>query len=91
MSKPVRQTILEHLDGSERIHFAPSIPSRKRRSATAAYSHQFEPGEDIIALYDDTVFGSAEQGFVLTDRRISWKNVLVVRPHPGHEVTWGSK
>ena len=29
-------------------------------------------------LYDDTLFGSAKDGFVLTPRRLCWKNLLSV-------------
>lgn len=49
------------------IHCVPNIPAKKLRNALKTYgaSHGIQSG-DVLVLYDDTVFGSAKKGFLLT-------------------------
>jgi hypothetical protein len=58
--------------GKNTIFIGADIPEKKLVNAKAEYV-TIEPGERILALFDDTVFGSAKTGFCLTDRRLVWK------------------
>jgi hypothetical protein len=61
----------QHLGAPEDLHVAPAIPEKKEHNARQV--HGIGPDERIIAVFDNTVFGSAVEGFVLTDRRFCWK------------------
>ena len=64
-----------HLGEVEDLYYHPAIPPAKLRKARAAHAAQLAPDEAVAVLYDDTVFGSAEEGFFLTSRRLCWKNL----------------
>ena len=64
-----------HLGEVEDLFYHPSIPPPKLRRATATHAAQLAPGEAVAVLYDDTVFGSAEEGFLITSKRLCWKNL----------------
>jgi hypothetical protein len=68
---------------SRAVHVAPAIPGAKEAGARRAHAHLAKT-EAIVALYDATLFGSAEEGFVLTTERLAWKNLL---QHP-RQVPW---
>ena len=61
------------------LFMKPNIPSKKLTNALQSYVHlaliragqttSFQP-EQIVLLFDDTVFGSAKDGFVLTENFI---------------------
>lgn len=62
--------------GEERnLHYDPAIPPRKLRKARAMHAAHLPPGEEVAVLHDDTLFGDAEEGFLLTRRRFCWKNL----------------
>lgn len=63
---------LGEIDG---VYYAPTIPPRKLRQARETHRAHLAADEEIAALYDDTLFGSAEEGFVLTTARLCWKNI----------------
>lgn len=52
------------------------IPPQKLINATNSYALSLRDDEAVIFLYDDTVAGSANDGFLLTNRRIYFKNFL---------------
>jgi len=52
------------------------IPANKLRNATRAYARTVGNDETIMVLYDDTVFGSSRDGFLLTTRRLYGKNIF---------------
>ena len=60
------------LAGAEKTWMAPDIPGKKARSAIAAYAHRVREG-DILFLFDETVFGSADRGLILTETHIHVK------------------
>ena len=72
---------LKYLGTPQEVFLAPSIPARKLR--TIQDTHGLAP-EDVAVVYDDTLFGSAENGFVLTCQGISWKNLT----EPPVHVRW---
>lgn len=59
-----------------KVLLAPEIPEKKAQVAQSVHANHLLPGEPIIALYDDTVFGSAKVGFVVTPYRFCWKDRL---------------
>ena len=51
------------------IYFAPDIKKKKMRKAIKSYAQGVEP-EDILMLIDNTVFGSAKKGLLLTSESL---------------------
>ncbi len=70
----------QHLTGADSMYLRPTIPTKKEINARNVHAGSLPTGEMILALYDDTVFGSAEDGFIITSRRVCWKNIAS-RPH----------
>jgi len=58
----------------DRLFFMEEIPKKKLENAKKSYARGVEMGEVPVFLWDDTVFGSAKDGFLLTDRRLYQKN-----------------
>ena len=58
---------LENLESLEddKIYVAPNIPSKKLQGAINSYAKNVK-AEEIICLIDDTTFGSAKSGMVIT-------------------------
>lgn len=52
------------------------IPPKKLKNAAKSYASALGDDETVIFLYDDTVGGSAKNGFVLTTKRLYSKNDL---------------
>ena len=51
------------------------IPQKKLNNAFGSYASSMSSDEVVIFLYDDTVFGSAKEGFILTSKRLYYKNI----------------
>ncbi len=66
------------------LFYAPSIPPRKEYNARAAHALHLPEEEPVLALYDDTLFGGAEDGFLITTERLCWKNIW---EYP-RQITW---
>ncbi|APR83974.1 Hypothetical protein A7982_09323 [Minicystis rosea] len=64
-----------HLGEVDGIYYFPSIPLRKHHNARTVHADHLAEGEEVAVLYDDTLFGSAEEGFLLTPARLCWKNL----------------
>ena len=64
----VLESILVELvtEGSNLHSCHSDIPSGKREAAVEAYAKGVDPNR-ILFLYDDTIFGSAKTGFLITD------------------------
>lgn len=54
---------------ASRVFVAPDIPPRKLGGAIAAYASGTSPG-DILLLVDDSAFGGAGHGFIVTRQRL---------------------
>jgi hypothetical protein len=65
----------EHFNGIDPLYLYPSLPQKKERNVRRIHAAHLPPHEYILAIYDDTVFGSAEEGFVVTSRRLCFKNI----------------
>jgi len=58
------------------LYFAPSIPERKRSRVRTVHAEHLPEDEEVLVVYDSTVFGSAEKGIALTRNRLLYKNTL---------------
>ena len=69
------EKIQETLDGFTDKHiFVGTIPPKKLNNAIASYATQVPP-EDVLLLFDNTVFGSAKDGLLLTPDAVYWKDI----------------
>lgn len=66
--------VRRHLGLNNALHYAPWIPPAKERAARREHAGHLAAEEPIVALHDDTVWGGAKNGFVITPRRICWKS-----------------
>ncbi|MBX3233283.1 MAG: hypothetical protein KIT84_33345 [Labilithrix sp.] len=57
------------------VFVAPDVPARKEAAARRAHVVHLPSPEKLLALYDATMLGSGEEGFIVTTRRLCWKNV----------------
>lgn len=53
--------------------FVGAIPPKKIKNAISTYAQQVSP-EDVLLLYDNTVFGSAKDGLLLTAEAVHWRH-----------------
>lgn len=56
------------------MHVAPKIPDKKLNNAIEAYGFSGSPGA-VIAVYDNTLFGSAKEGFLITGEHFYFRNL----------------
>jgi hypothetical protein len=66
------------------VHYAPAIPPDKERGARAAHAAHLPESEPILVLYDATILGAADNGFVVTAARLCWKTLF---DHP-RQIAW---
>lgn len=69
-----------------RLYLKPDIPQKKLYNAIHGYIHsaiqenqnllKFNP-EQVLMLFDDTVFGSAKEGFVVTEQFMIFKSAFI--------------
>jgi hypothetical protein len=67
------------------VFYAPRIPRSKLHHARRAHAAHLSKEEPVAVLYDDTIFGSAEEGFLLTSKRLCWKLLA----EPAIQLPWG--
>lgn len=70
-----------HLGHDDGLHFAPSIPKLKERTARAVYGAHLRDDEAVLVLLDTTLLGGAAEGLVLGEQRMFWKNFLEPPEH----------
>jgi hypothetical protein len=75
------QLARSHLGEVDDVFYLPAIPPAKLERARAAHAVHLPVGEAVAVLYDDTVFGSAEEGFLITPSRLCWKNLAEEAAH----------
>lgn len=75
-----------HLQVFDSLYYAPAIPAAKEQGAREGYGALIPASEPILALYDATVFGGADDGFVVTPNLLGWKNIAA----EPHVVPWQS-
>ena len=57
----------------DRFYLLDNIPKKKRDNVIAKYV-KINTDEEFIALYDDTIFGNAKVGFVITPNYLYFNN-----------------
>lgn len=65
-----------NLPDESKVYLAPDIPLKKLSAALASYGGDTQP-EEVILLVDDTVFGSATEGFMLTRNKLFYKELAL--------------
>jgi hypothetical protein len=61
-------------EGCSSTYVGSSIPANKLHNALQSYGGEIN-GSDVLALHDQTVFGGARNGFLLTRRAIHWRHI----------------
>jgi len=69
-----KSSIFAYFNPVEKFYLFEDIPHKKLESAKNSYASMISDDETIIYLYDDTVGGSANEGFILTTKRLYSKN-----------------
>lgn len=82
LGKLLRQQ-LAPFHGYERIYFAPAIPQKKLQAALQSYGNGVR-GEEILVLADNTFFGGAKEGFMLTEAQLLMKDLMA----PACRIGW---
>ena len=57
------------------LFFSPHIPVAKEKGARGGYGALLPASEPILVLYDSTIFGKADDGFILTADHFGFKNL----------------
>jgi len=65
----------QHFAGVDSMYLCPTIPGKKEIAARSVHAHHLPSDERVLALFDDTVFGLGDDGFLVTSQRLCWKNV----------------
>ncbi len=74
IDQEVLALVRQHFAGADAMLLAPNIPARTEAAARRTHAQHLPPNETILAVYDDTLFDSGDDGFVVTARRLCWKN-----------------
>lgn len=64
----------QHFSGEDSTYLCPSISGKRELAARVVHARHLPSDERVLMLYDDTVFGSGDEGFLVTTRRLCWKN-----------------
>ena len=78
ISDDVKNTITEIYrrgNNPDRLFMFEHIPSNRLNNAIKSYASIIGSDETVIFLFDDTIFGSAKDGFMLTTKRLYYKNM----------------
>lgn len=74
------QRVLElarlHLSGQDAAYFHPQIPARKLANVRRLHALHLPPDEVVLVLHDNTAFGGAKDGFLITRSRLCWRNFM---------------
>ncbi|GBG97402.1 zinc ribbon domain-containing protein [Lactococcus termiticola] len=73
---PIESVLEKHLEKNEEdsayFYFNSEIPVKKKVNAKESYV-RLDEGEEIICLYDSTLFGGAKEGICFTTTGVYWK------------------
>ena len=78
----------QHFTGADAMVLCPNVPGKKEFVARKVHARHLPTSERVLALYDDTVFGSGDEGFLVTSQRICWKNAGT--PRRAKSIAWRS-
>lgn len=65
----------QHFGGVDAMYLCPTVPGKKELAARGVHARHLPSDERVLALFDDTVFGLGDDGFLVTAQRLCWKNV----------------
>ncbi len=88
-----RECLGEH----DSLFYDPNIPGAKLKAARGVHKGTLDRDERVLVLFDDTVFGGADDGFIITTEQIAWKNVMEDPKHfawdeiDADEVEWSEE
>ncbi|WP_164270555.1 hypothetical protein [Stenotrophomonas sp. B1-1] len=60
---------------AKRIYIAPNIEEKKLNNAIGAFDYAGKPG-NVVAVYDDTLLGSAKEGLLFTGEQVIYRPLL---------------
>ncbi|MCL2036878.1 MAG: hypothetical protein FWG83_05790 [Oscillospiraceae bacterium] len=66
----------------DRLSFFENVSPKKFKNAKNSYARELDsPNDDesVVCHFDDTLFGGAKEGFILTTKRLYFKNILCGR------------
>ena len=66
--------VRRHFDGIDAMYLCPTVPGKKELAARSVHARHLPSNERVLALFDDTVFGLGDDGFLVTSQRLCWKN-----------------
>ena len=72
----VLEFALKHLGKPSNVYYHPHIPNDKLRQALGSFGEPLGPDEHPLLVFDGTVFGGSDNGFLITERRICWRNIM---------------
>jgi hypothetical protein len=67
---PLFSDLFSKEGGAGDFYFRPIIPNKKKSQAIESYGTDIANSNDILVLYDDTVFGGAGRGIIITSTSI---------------------
>jgi hypothetical protein len=70
----VLDLLRRHFTAIDAMHLCPDVPGKKEIVARAVHARHLPSDERVLALFDDTLFGSGDEGFLVTSARLCWKN-----------------
>lgn len=76
MKNNIRKIVAQERITSKNLFLFEEIPPNKLSNAVNSYALSIDSNESVIMLYDDTVFGSAKQGFLLTSKRLYGRSII---------------
>lgn len=71
----VLHLLRQHFDSIESVFVCPHIPPRKEQAARHVHSGHLSSRERILALCDASRLGTGDIGFLITSRRLCWRNM----------------
>jgi hypothetical protein len=63
-----------HFAGTSSMYLCPNVPGKMEIEARKVHARHLPSDERVLALFDDTVFGSGDEGFLVTSQRLCWRN-----------------
>ena len=70
----IQLSSLNAFTGIRNVYLSPNIPLRKLQNALHSYADNVQK-EAVLLLFDDTTFGGAKEGVILTATAAYWNNV----------------
>jgi hypothetical protein len=72
--KEIKEIQGEYPDSYSHVHVGEVIPAAKLANAIVAYAPSVSP-QDVLLLFDNTVFGGAKDGLLLSGDAVYWHNI----------------